>query len=88
MILSGIGLDPASDDFTFIVVYKGKIEDDAKESDNFGLVKVSIQDLIKRLKSKDIAAYYVNKRIPDKEIETIVSFAWFSQNAFIRNLKF
>lgn len=74
LIVSGINMKTTSDVFSFVCIYREKIEDDAKEDDNFGIVQTDLYDLIKKLKNKEISAYYVNKRSPDTEIQTLVNW--------------
>jgi len=77
LIVSGIGIMTNPDIYNFIVIYRDKIEEESKEDEGFGLVRSSIVTLIDKLIKKEIAAYYVDKREPDVEIENILKYMWF-----------
>jgi len=74
LIVSGIGIMTNPDIYNFIVIYRDKIEEESKEDEGFGLVRSSIVTLIDKLIKKEIAAYYVDKREPDVEIENILKY--------------
>ena len=79
LIVSGIGMRENSSSFTFMCVYKDRIDLDTSDNDDdeyeFGLIRISLYDLIERLKDKTIVAYYVGKQSPDEEIEALVKYA-------------
>lgn len=75
LIRSGVLFNVSSDTFRFIIVYRSKAEEDdwnGEEDEDFGLIRVDIQTLIDKMKKKEIAAYYINKRIPDAEIKRLL----------------
>lgn len=75
LIRSGIKLSKEFDIYTFMVMYKDKVDEEINENDEFGLIRIKLYDIIEKLINNEIQAYFVIRQEPDKEIKHEVTRA-------------
>jgi hypothetical protein len=68
LIRSGVSLSSDKKTFTFISIHKDKLENKISEDDDFGLIKLDLNDIIEKLVKNELQVLGVIQHEPDLEI--------------------